>query len=301
VTMIAKKPKKSIVALIAAAVLVVIAAVICFSALGSIPTLSDAKKAALENAFYLDIPFYDPIANKEGARYYGTYTDNEGQEYDLLFVSYSICQDGFGKEDFSEIPVDIVLDGKHFTHRTPFLFYRYYKSKHVDKMYLDSAWISLYNKPSSELTQEDKNVISEIYKIHIAYETRLYGPFRTNTEVASNSDARKQAKAAYYTYYSGSLGGSLEHCYGRIGGYNIISTSGLWVTDMPTVIGNEQFHYYTDLSFFAYLDGEFVELEKLYEQGAFSDAALAELAQMHQEYWENTKKQREDALENTKR
>jgi len=301
--MIAKKPKNRIIALIAVLLIAATAAVICFSTLGNIPALSAEKRAQLEQAwheFYPEDPFYDPKINEEGVRYYGTYTDNEGLEYDLLFVSYTINQDGFRSEDYSNIPVDIVLDGKHFTHHSPFKFYRYYKSNYSDRMYLDPAWGYLHNKSDSELSRADKKIISQVHRIHTAYETRLYGPFRTNTEVVSDSDAPKQAKAAYYTYYSGTIGGALVHCYGRIGGYNIISTSGLWVTDMPTVTGNEQFYYYTDLSFFAYLDGEFVELEKLYEQGAFSDAALAELAQKHQEYWEDTKKQREDARENVK-
>ena len=69
--------------------------------------------------------------------------------------------------------------------------------------------------------------------------------------------------------------------YGTYNGYVIIVSKGMATVVSSIYIGNEFFYFGSSATIFAYKDGVFDRLSRVYEEGNISDEQLAELAKYH--------------------
>lgn len=281
VTMIAKKPKKSIVTLIAAAVLIVTAAVICFSTQVDLPKLSDSTQSDLlhwwERArkhLTYDAPadFCDLTTKEDGLRYYGSFQSGD-TEIHLIFVP---CPE-------LDIPTQLNFGDKLFTHRTGFVLYGAIYSDLYDGVV---SYHPLEQLQSFELPKVN---IAKALSIHKAYERQLYGSVLSKQDVGRETTEMEELKGTLFAYcgYLSEVSDA-PHVRGipYLGlhdGYLTAPYVGL--VTMPAYsqikIGNYAFNGTTSFRMIGIKDGAIYNLKELYEEGKISDTSLAQIEEKY--------------------
>lgn len=276
VTMIVKKPKLSIIALVIV-LLITAAAVGCtfFGANQSeLPQLSEEVKSGCTEAWvdFLNLnpnifapnEFAKPQSRKDGIRYYGSFTDERGTEKHILFIpihNYDVC-------------VELDIRGERFSHRSGFVLYLASYYDDLESYLLDGVAYRADSIP--------KDALKKALEIHQQYETMIYGSVLKDTTPKNETEAKLQAEAAFTAWSSYRLAGVCEQTYGIFDGYSVILyTTGPQAIETKT-IGVESFSYPCCFVLSGYKDGKFYNIDTLYRQGDFSDESLSKLAKLHQ-------------------
>jgi len=273
--MIARKPKVSMIALALALLIAALAVGCAFSGARemSLPKLSDDIMTECMEAWQDSLnhnpkinastELADPENQKDGIRYYGSFTDAQGIENHILFIPI---------HDY-DVSVDLDVGGQHFTHRSSFALYTASYDGNSGYYLLDGVVYRPDDIP--------KDSLDKAAKIHQQYEKMIYGSVLKDTTPRNEAEAKLQAEAAFVSMSSYRLSGSCELCYGVFDGYSVL----LQATGAGSIetkqIGSNRFLYPSSFQLVGYKDGKFHNIENLYQQGKISDESLSKLAQLH--------------------
>ena len=73
--------------------------------------------------------------------------------------------------------------------------------------------------------------------------------------------------------------------YGTYNGYVVLFDEGPLCVMSSEKIGNETFKWGSNFSLYAYKDGQFHELSDVYDEGHINDGQIAQIAQVHKDYF----------------
>jgi len=228
---------------------------------GSMPKLSEEKKAEIEDAWYAQYEWHwvdDP--NGGFCRYYGNY---EG--YDIIFVI-----SGPLDSMWADVVDTKVIAGIEFYSGMPCSLYGYRNGKIYEVH-------ELYN--SGELSAESIAAAAEIHN--------------TGGKTLYLSEQEKEAmRRAWAVERHGLLWNSEEkqtdaiRYYGTFDGYDIvycIHGVSQYNDDGRTIsIDGILIEYDCDSNIFGFQDGEYDFIAGLYEEGKLSRESIAEIAKIHQ-------------------
>ena len=229
---------------------------------GSMPTLTDEKKAEIENAWYAQYKWCwqdDPDGGY--CRYYGKY---EG--YDIVFVIPAQLDDML-----TAVVGTKVIAGIKFYCGTTFSLYGYRNGK-IYEVY------ELYK--AGELSAES---IAAAAEIHDTAGKTLY-----------LSEQEKEAiEQAWVVEHHGLLWDSEEkqtdaiRYYGTFDGYDIVyyiaGVSPYHNDHRSLPIEGISFEYDCDSNIYGFRDGEYDFIYNLYEEGKLSRESIAEIAKIHRQ------------------
>lgn len=288
VTMIAKKPKFSIIALALALVIAVLAVGCAFS--GTKQTvniqevqLSAEQKAEIEKGWaeYLSdknfkaaLTFCNLENKQDGIRYYGTYKLSEdGPENHIFFIP---CTD-------SDVPSQYSPDGIRFTHRAPFVLVEYTAMDLGGKVFHYFGRIS----PNAYA------ILPNALELHEAYEKQLYGSVLKEVEIPNDQSGLIEAEntmLAFMGIRQNMIRPDKKYndvFLGKYDGYlTVMFRSGTHAAMiMETEIGEYTFCYGSSFSLLAIKDGAFYNLKDLYEDGNISEESVAEIEAKYYEFF----------------
>jgi len=282
VTMIAKKPKNRIIALIAVLLIAATAAVICFSTQVNLPKLSESVQSDLlqcwerqQKHLTYESPaaFCNLEAKNDGLRYYGSF-QNGNEEIHLIFVP---CPE-------LDTPTQLNVDGKLFTHRTGFVLYGVRFSDGYDE-----PVASFYPPEQLQSLELSKNAVSKAYKIHKSYEQQLYGSALSKSEVYGATTEKEELRGTLFAY-CGRLSDVTDSPQARGIPYlglhdGYLTAPYVALVTMPAYsqvkIGNYAFNATTSFQMIGVRDGVIYNLKDLYEEGKISDTSLAQIEETY--------------------
>lgn len=293
VTMIVKKQKLSIVALILTLAIAVLAVGCAFSGTKQTANIQEVQLSAEQKAeiekgwaeylsdknFKAALTFCDLENKQDGIRYYGTYKLSEdGPENHIFFIP---CTD-------SDVPSQYSPDGIRFTHRAPFVLVEYTAMDLGGKVFHHFGRIS----PNAYA------ILPNALELHKAYEKELYGSVLKKIEIPNDPSGLTETENTMLAF-TGIRQNMIrpdkkynDVFLGKYDGYlTVMFRSGTHAAMiMETEIGEYTFCYGSSFSLLAIKDGAFYNLKDLYEDGNISEESVAEIEAKYYEFfpeWRN--------------
>jgi len=287
VTMIAKKPKNRIIALIAVLLIAATAAVICFSTQTKLPTPRSEDAEKIEAFFRLlgsDAKFCNLETKEDGVRYYGSYKNDSGKTCHIVFIPSD-------RADQADIPVKIDIGGQMITSRKPFSLYVLSPNEYsTSSITYDLGRFIPIHFAEAESIRISKTLVRKVAQVHREYEKRLYGSILEVSMSENEEDAKRQAEAAFKIYSQGLMDVGFLFSYGQFDDYMVMSYAYGSETMTPSIICGYAFPAgLNQVGLVGYKDGRLYSIEQLYQEKKFSDESLEALVKLHQTLYEERK------------